>query len=357
MKKIIIMLISIFLLSGCTDYVEINDLAIISGIAIDYENDLYKLTAQLIENDKESKVVVLTTASSSIDEAMSEISKLSNKELFISHLKVLILSDRLIKENKDFYDYFLRSSKSKMNFYTYIASKDEISSIFKIYSDKNSSSIYLDKMMDFNQNIFSSSTPLKFIDMIYNKYEYGINNVYPTITIKKNNDEETLYLGNLVSFNSKLNKLTFSEKESIFYNIITNNSQKTTLDIPCGNKLFTIEVQDIKTKFNWNKNVFTINTKSLGKLKEYNCNYNLNSKETTNKLNKLTNDYIKNNINNLINKMKKNNNDFIGIGNYIYKRNKNYFDFKNKNWDDNLKNINIEIKSNTKINSSGEIRK
>ena len=116
-------------------------------------------------------------------------------------------------------------------------------------------------------------------------------------------------------------------------------------------------MQDIKTKFNWNKNVFTINTKSLGKLKEYNCNYNLNSKETTNKLNKLTNDYIKNNINNLINKMKKNNNDFIGIGNYIYKRNKNYFDFKNKNWDDNLKNINIEVKSNTKINSSGEIRK
>ena len=116
------MLISIFLLSGCADYVEINDLAIISGIAIDYENDLYKLTAQLIENDKESKVIVLTTASSSIDEAMSEISKLSNKELFISHLKVLILSDRLIKENKDFYDYFLRSSKSKMNFYTYIKS-------------------------------------------------------------------------------------------------------------------------------------------------------------------------------------------------------------------------------------------
>ena len=174
MKKIIIMLISIFLLSGCADYVEINDLAIISGIAIDYENDLYKLTAQLIENDKESKVVVLTTASSSIDEAMSEISKLSNKELFISHLKVLILSDRLIKENKDFYDYFLRSSKSKMNFYTYIASKDEISSIFKIYSDKNSSSIYLDKMMDFNQNIFSSSTPLKFIDMIMEQIKLSV---------------------------------------------------------------------------------------------------------------------------------------------------------------------------------------
>ena len=55
--------------------------------------------------------------------------------------------------------------------------------------------------------------------------------------------------------------------------------------------------------------------------------------------------------------MKNNNNDLLGIGNYIYKHNKDYFDFKNKNWDNNLKNIYIETNSNTKINSSGEIRK
>lgn len=352
MKKIII-LVCIFLLTGCSDYVEINDLALISGIAIDYEDDLYKLTTQIIENDKESKIIVLNTASSSIDEAMSEISKLSNKELFISHLKVLILSERLIKSNKDYYDYFLRSSNSKMNFYTYVVKDDEINKIFKIYSNENSSSIYLDKMMDFNQNIFSSSTPLRFIDMMHDKYEYGINIVYPTITIK----EDTLYLNNLVSFNNNLDKLDLSENNSIFYNILTNKSQRTTLDIPCDKDNFTIEIQDIKTNFNFKNNIFTINTKSLGKLKEYNCKYNLNKTSTIDKLNNLTNQYIKNNINDLINKMKNNNNDLIGIGNYIYKHNKNYFDFENKNWDNNLKNINIKVNSNAKINSSGEIRK
>ena len=190
MKKIII-IICIFILSGCSDYVEINDLGLITGISIDYKDNLYELTTQIIENDKESKIIVLNSKSNSIDEAISEISKLTNKELFISHLKVLILSERLIESNKNYYDYFLRSSKSKLNFYTYIVPNDEISDIFKIYSDKNSSSIYLDKMMDFNQNIFSSSTPLKFIDMVHDKYEYGINIVYPTITIKRNNNEKT----------------------------------------------------------------------------------------------------------------------------------------------------------------------
>lgn len=356
MKKIIIIL-CIFILSGCSDYVEINDLGLITGISIDYKDNLYELTTQIIENDKESKVIVLNTKSNSIDEAMSEISKLSNKELFISHLKVLVLSERLIKSNKNYYDYFLRSSKSKMNFYTYIAPDDEISDIFKIYSDKNSSSIYLDKMMDFNQNIFSSSTPLRFIDMMHDKYEYGVNIVYPTITIKENNNEKTLYLSNLVSFNSDLDKLTLTENNSIFYNILTNNSRRTTLNIPCDKDNFTIEIQDIKTEFNLKDNVFYINTKSLGKLKEYNCKYNLNKTNTVNELNKLTNQYIKKNINDLIVKMKNNNNDLIGIGNYIYKHNKNYFDFKNDNWDNHLKEINIKINSNTKINSSGEIRK
>ena len=55
--------------------------------------------------------------------------------------------------------------------------------------------------------------------------------------------------------------------------------------------------------------------------------------------------------------MKNNNNDLIGIGNYIYKHNKNYFDFENDDWDNHLKDIDIKINSNTKINSSGEIRK
>ena len=40
MKKIII-IICIFILSGCSDYVEINDLGLITGISIDYKDNLF----------------------------------------------------------------------------------------------------------------------------------------------------------------------------------------------------------------------------------------------------------------------------------------------------------------------------
>ena len=102
MKKILILLIMIFSLTGCKDYIEINDLAILTGIVIDYTDDMYEVTAQLIVNDKKSNTKVFTTKSSSINEAIAELSKLSNKEVFISHLKVLIVTDNIIKNNIDF---------------------------------------------------------------------------------------------------------------------------------------------------------------------------------------------------------------------------------------------------------------
>ena len=157
MKKIIIPLILILSLSGCKDYIEINDLAILTGIVIDYKDNMYEVTAQLIVNDKDSKIEVFKTSSSSINEAIAELSKLSNKEVFISHLKVLIVTDRIIKKDIDFKDYFLRSSKSKMNFYIYVIDNDISDKILNVYKENNGSSIYLEKMMKFNQNIFSSS--------------------------------------------------------------------------------------------------------------------------------------------------------------------------------------------------------
>ena len=193
MKKIIILFILILSLTGCKDYVEINDLAILTGIVIDYKDNMYEVTAQLIVNDKDSNIEVFKTKSNSINEAIAELSKLSNKELFISHLKVLIVTDTVIKENIDFKDYFLRSSKSKMNFYVYVIDNEISDKVLNVYKENDGSSIYLEKMMKFNQNIFSSSTPLKFSDYAYYTYEKGYNLIYPKIKIVKNNNKEVLY--------------------------------------------------------------------------------------------------------------------------------------------------------------------
>lgn len=355
MKKIIILFILILSLTGCKDYVEINDLAILTGIVIDYKDNMYEVTAQLIVNDKNSNIEVFKTKSNSINEAIAELSKLSNKELFISHLKVLIVTDTVIKENIEFKDYFLRSSKSKMNFYVYVIDNEISDKVLNVYKENDGSSIYLEKMMKFNQNIFSSSTPLKFSDYAYYTYEKGYNLIYPKIKIVKNNDKEVLYLSNLTTFKDD-NEIELSENESIFYNIVSNKAIKTTVTIKCDDNNFSVELQDIKTKYKWKDNKFTISNKTNSKVIDYKCKYDLTKKESIEKLNELTSNYIKNNINNLLTFIKDNNEDVIGIGNYIYKHDKNYFKDNNK-WNNYLNNIKFKIDTKTNITSIGEIKK
>lgn len=350
MKKILILFIMILSLTGCKDYIEINDLAILTGIVIDYKDDMYKVTAQLIVNDKESNIEVFTTKSSSINEAIAELSKLSNKEVFISHLKVLIVTDNVLKNNINFKDYFLRSSKSKMNFYIYVVDEDISDKILNIYKDNYGSSIYLEKMMKFNQNIFSSSTPLTFSEYVYYSLEKGYDNIYPKIDIVNNNDKDVLYLNSLSIFKDS-KEINLTENESIFYNILTNKANKTSLTINCDDNTYSIELQDIKTKYKFKDNKLIIDNKSKTKIIDYKCKYDLNEKSSIEKLNGLTNNYIEDNINNLLEFIRKNNTDVIGIGNYIYKHNNKYYK------DNYLNNINYEVNSKTNITSIGEIKR
>ena len=348
MKKILILYITIFLLTGCYDYVEIDDLVLISGMLIDYKDNEFEITSEVIENEKESKIKVFTTKCNSIDECIYKISKLSNKDIFISHLKVLILTESTITSNVNYYDYFLREPKSKMNFHVYYVSDEYKKNILNVYKKDTGSAFYIKDLMEFNNKIFSSSTPLTFLDLVYKDKEYGVNPIYPELKIKKNNDEEIIYLENIVTFNKNNEKLTLDDIEGITYNIITNNLLKSVITIPCDDNNFSINLTNSKTKYKWNNNTFNLNVSINGKLSTYTCKYDLDDPKTIDKLSNLTNKYINNNINKILKISKENNNDFLGVTNYIYKHTKKKL---------NIKNINIKTKVNSTINAIGEIRK
>jgi Ger(x)C family germination protein len=356
MKKLLILFAIIFLLTGCNDYVEIDDIIIISGMLIDYKNNMYEVTSQVIENETKTKIKVYTTTCNNIDECIYKISKISNKDIFISHLKVLILTESTIKNDKNFYDYFLRETKSKMNFYVYYVDEQYKDEILNIYKEDKGSSLYIKDLMDFNSKIFSSSTPISFLDYMQMKLEYGINPIYPNLKIKDSNDNKIIYLENIIVFNDNYNKITLNDNEGIFYNILKNKTNKTILNIPCKDKDFSIIVDDVNTKYNWDNNTFNIKINLKSNINSYNCELDLNNPQNIDKLSNIANKYIKDNIHNIINIAKENNVDFIGIGSYIYKHDKNYFDFKNNNWNNNLKNIETNIEVKTIINSIGEIK-
>lgn len=348
MKKTLLIII-LLLTTACQDYVEINDFAIISGIILDYNKDnKFEMISELMINEKETKIEIFKTTGSTIDECLSEISKQSNKDIFISHLKVLLLTENIIKDNIDIYDYFLRSSKSKMNFNIYLIDSKIKDEIFKLYN-KESSSTYIEKMMTYNDKIYSSSTSLKFIDLVYKKLEPGLEPIYPNLIITEDEKQKRIELNNLSFFTNNKEKINLSTEESIYYNMLINNIEKTILNLTCEDKEYSLLTKDIKTTKKWNKNTkeFTFNIDIKSNINSYKCKYNLEKEENIKKLNKLSSKEIQNKVNELINIQITNNYDFLGIQNYIYKHDKKR----------NLNNIKIKTNVNVEINSIGEIRR
>ena len=87
MKKIILFLI-IIILTGCTYYEDINNLAIIEEIAIDYDNS-YKLYTKVLSNNKEKDDKIYLEECNKLNECFNNLNTKLTKKLYLTHLDLL----------------------------------------------------------------------------------------------------------------------------------------------------------------------------------------------------------------------------------------------------------------------------
>ena len=108
----------------------------------------------------------------------------------------------------------------------------------------------------------------------------------------------------MLVFDDENNEVILEQNESIYYNLISNTLDKTTLEIDCDKDKFYITINDYKTKYKWKDNKFQINIKLDTKINTYNCKYDLNKKESVNKEQKNSEKTDKEKINNIIEEAK-----------------------------------------------------
>ena len=75
MKKLIILLSCLFIFTGCYDYNELNNIAVVSGMAIAYKDGKYETTLEIINakksdtNQSEQTSTMLVTGSGDVPSA------------------------------------------------------------------------------------------------------------------------------------------------------------------------------------------------------------------------------------------------------------------------------------------------
>ncbi|MDT3424919.1 spore germination protein KC [Paenibacillus forsythiae] len=118
-------------LSGCWDRRELNDLALAIGLGIDKTGDQYTLSAQVVipaeiaagqSSSGASPVTLYEATAPTVFEALRKMTVNSPRRVYLAHLRVLVLGERLAREGiADILDFFPREPRVRGNFNVMIA--------------------------------------------------------------------------------------------------------------------------------------------------------------------------------------------------------------------------------------------
>ena len=120
MKKIFL-LFFIIIITGCMRYTELNDLAIIKSIGIERNNEytLYLEIIDEVDKDNKPKTTIKKTNGKNIQELFTNINKTINKDVYLSHIDLLILDERLNHNDyQNIFKYFINNHKLRNDFLT-----------------------------------------------------------------------------------------------------------------------------------------------------------------------------------------------------------------------------------------------
>ena len=344
MKKILIIILTLLLCTGCFDYKEINDLAIINAIGVDYENDEYVITLEILNDqiDKDSSKITSYTKvghgknlTSAIENAADKLSK----QLIFNHIKLMILSKSIIEEKfENIIDLFLRNTYFRENFYVISATKNKPETLLN--HTTNEAPIASTAITDTLESIrYSSNTNVlkKFDEMVEEVITYGIDTCFSNITLK---DNEFIVDGMSI-FNNYSYKSNLSNEYVKIYNLLIDNFDRPTYTINYDNLSFTTAINNGKINAEIKSGTINVTGNLMGRIIDNGPEFNIRDPKN---LERIDNDFT-----NLLNKkipefikvLQDNNSDILGITRNYYKKTRT----KDKDyW------LKLDIKSNIKFN-------
>lgn len=376
-KKILLLIITILLLTGCYDYKELNSISILSATEINKIDDEYYVSTQAVNPQAPDKTtttqapfIMYNGSGKTIQEAYRGITNESSKFLYSSHLQLLIINEKVAKENiKQIIDFYLKNPPIRTEFYILISKSDNILDIITPINDISSSSIK--ETIENNIKYLGTTNTVTFNELTNMILNPNLEIVLPTIKIINDSKEgekieniektkiETKYqLDGLAIF--KDNKLQgyLNEEESKTYNILKNKINNTIITTKCNNdKYMTAEIIDSKSDIKFDKNEINIEIKLSGNLNEYHCNKPLDKTKTIKDIEKKFEKEITNTIKNDINKIRKEyNSDIFGFLDKLYRTDYDkYKEIKNNWYKSTYQNIDISINTDISIISKGKV--
>ncbi len=379
MKKMIFIIPIIFLLTGCYNYREINELAIVSGVSISKVGDEIELTTEVINPKKEQdassgeepEFIIYTSRAKSVQEAIRKMIKESPRKMYGAHIEILVIDEGIAREDlMDILDFFARDPEIRSEFKVLVGKSDDVLKITTPLEKISSENIQ--NSLENNNQYLGFANVVTYHELISNVLNPNIELVLPVLSMKgnvnlgedKENITDTLVnatpiIDGMAIFRNNKLKGYLNEEEALTYNIL-RNSAKNFFVRTSGhdNEYIVHEIIRLSSKmeFDRNKNEMKITLTGKSAISEVNEKIDLENLEEVSKLERKLNQELKKIVErSILSIQKEYNSDIFGFGDIIYKSYPKYFqkikdEFKKDGFQNLKVNVSVKIKGQEKGN-------
>lgn len=381
--KIIICICFIVLLSGCWNYNELNNLAIITGVSIDKDENGYVMTYMISNssqgdsksNSNQTSTVLYEGKGTTLTGAFENINQKLPKAPYLGHTEVIVISEEVAQTDIiNVMDFFLRNPESRKEIYVLIskdvAAKDTLSILTPLESFPSGN---IKSNIEASKNEIASTYTIKYSKFLAQLIEQGIEPVLGVIEVEGNIEEGQTQESNdkskqdafiklahtAVFKNDKLVYIT-SKEESSSINTLNKNFNNIYIETQCDNEKIVTNITSIELKTDVKEEDDKVNVVitvgGTGSLIEVNCKKDLEDTKVIEQIAKDVDEELKNFLYLGIDVAKKYETDIFGFGNMLYKKNPKYWNTIKDKWNDEiLPNVNIEIRTDINLANKGSL--
>jgi spore germination protein KC len=381
MKKIHSILIFIILLTGCSNYSELNQLGLIIAMGIDVSQDIengYRVTFQVINPSQLSPtgaptgipVSNYTVEAETITEAYRRGSIIIPRYNDLSHLSLVVISEELARKGTNLvFDAFERGKQAKSTFPVFIArgaSAEKVLGVVEPLESNPTKSVR--STSENNQKMYGISKVTPLYEVIATLSSEGKDLLLPGIKLNKKltSKNQTDNLNNIKPSVIEVSGLALFKKDKLvsWYdgemarntNLILSELDTTSFPIPCEKKSMTLITKrskaTIKTLLKPNPTL-QVNIALNTEISEVNCNKDLtNTQVLTDIENDLEKEIIRQ-VQRTIQLSQNTGTDVFGFGTTLSKDNPRYWKKHKKEWNTIFSKAKVEVNVNASINDSG----
>lgn len=367
-KKTYILLLFIFIstnLSSCWNYREINDMSIVSGVAIDKggADGKYEVTVELIDIQQGKDINMHSKYITLSGDTMFEISRnmisLIGKKLYWSHSKSIIISEDIARDGiSAILDWYSRDAETRTDAYILVSKENTAKEVLKSKPvTENYTSFELSKLLK-NEDTLSNVPVVDLWDILDTLAQDGLSTWLPTVKINKNNDDNILQVDGSAIFskdkligcideNSTKNILFAKDKVKGGLLILDKESESPVTFEIFKNKT---TIKPSVEKGNLQFNIYTDTTVSLDEIQS---DYEFYTEEGKSELENELSDMLQKSIYSSIKRIQSEYGaDILGFGAKLNENNPATWNDVKDDWDKTFKTLTISVNSKVNIKNS-----